>query len=115
MLYFLERNFMKQYFSSFKALTKFEKGLWVSSLLVTLLSYALSFCLSGTGSLLNLITSLIGVTALIFVAKGMVLGQALCILFALLVMSSTLSSTFPRFLLSFEMKFLYSCMPLFFW
>lgn len=34
--------------------------------------------------------------------------------FALLVMSSTLSSTFPRFFLSFEMKFLYSCMPLFF-
>ena len=39
---------------------------------------------------------------------------ASCILFALLVMSSTLSSTFPRFFLSFEMKFLYSCMPLFF-
>ena len=73
---------MKQYFASFKSLTTFEKGLWATSLLVTLLSYALSYFLSGTGSLLNLIASLIGVTALIFVAKGHVLGQILTVVFS---------------------------------
>jgi len=73
---------MKQYLASFKTLTKFEKGLWITSLLVTLLSYALSYFLGGTGSLLNLIASLIGVTALIFVAKGHVLGQLLTVVFS---------------------------------
>ena len=73
---------MKQYLASFKALTKFEKRLWITSLLVILLSYALSYFLSGTGSLLNLIASLIGVTALIFVAKGHVLGQILTVVFS---------------------------------
>lgn len=73
---------MKRYLASFKSLTKFERGLWVTSLLVTLLSYALSYYLSSSGSLLNLIASLIGVTALIFVAKGHVLGQLLTILFS---------------------------------
>ena len=73
---------MKNYFSSFKTLTKFEKGLWITSLTITLLSYAASFFLGGTGSLLNLIASLIGVTALIFVAKGHVLGQILTVVFS---------------------------------
>lgn len=73
---------MKNYFSSFQTLTKFEKGLWITSLTVTLLSYAASFFLGGTGSLLNLIASLIGVTALIFVAKGHVLGQILTVVFS---------------------------------
>ena len=73
---------MKNYFSSFKTLTKFEKGLWITSLTVTLLSYAASFFLGSTGSLLNLIASLIGVTALIFVAKGHVLGQILTVVFS---------------------------------
>lgn len=70
---------MKQYLASFKTLTKFEKGLWLVSLAVVLLSYLLS----GTGDLLNLTASLIGVTALIFVAKGHVLGQLLTILFSI--------------------------------
>ena len=73
---------MKQYLTSFKTLTKFEKGLWAASLLVTLLSYVLSYVLSGTGGLLNLVASLIGVTALIFVAKGHVLGQILTVVFS---------------------------------
>lgn len=73
---------MKQYLASFKTLTKFEKGLWITSLFVTLLSYALSYFLSGSGSLLNLVASLIGVTALIFVAKGHVLGQILTVVFS---------------------------------
>jgi len=74
---------MKKYLASFRTLTKFEKGLWITSLSVTLLSYAVSYFLSGSGSLLNLVASLIGVTALIFVAKGHVLGQLLTVLFSL--------------------------------
>ena len=70
---------MKQYLSSFKTLTKFEWGLWLASLTVVLLSYLLS----GSGDLLNLTSSLIGVTALIFVAKGHVLGQILTVLFSI--------------------------------
>ena len=73
---------MKQYLSSIKSLTKFEKGLWLTSVTVTLLSYLLSYLFSGNGDLLNLIASLIGVTALIFVAKGHVLGQLLTVLFS---------------------------------
>lgn len=69
---------MKKYFASFYTLTKFERGLWLTSLTVTLLSYLFS----GSGDLLNLVASLIGVTALIFVAKGHVLGQLLTVLFS---------------------------------
>lgn len=73
---------MKKYLASFKTLTKFERGLWLTSLTVTLLSYLLSYLLSGSGDLLSLTASLIGVTALIFVAKGHVLGQLLTIVFS---------------------------------
>ncbi len=73
---------MKNYLASFKSLTKFERGLWLTSLTVTLLSYLLSYLFSGNGDLLNLIASLIGVTALIFVAKGHVLGQLLTVVFS---------------------------------
>lgn len=73
---------MKKYLASFKTLTKFERGLWLTSLTVILLSYLLSYLFSGNGDLLNLIASLIGVTALIFVAKGHVLGQLLTVLFS---------------------------------
>ena len=62
----------------FSLLTKFEKNLWISSVCVVLLSYVLS---DFTG-LANTVCSLIGVTALIFVAKGHVLGMILCIVFA---------------------------------
>lgn len=73
---------MKKYLTSFQTLTKFEKGLWLTSLTVTLLSYLFSYLFSGSGDLLNLIASLIGVTALIFVAKGLVLGQLLTVVFS---------------------------------
>jgi len=73
---------MKKYLASFKTLTKFEKGLWLTSLTIVLVSYLLSFLFSGNGDLLNLVTSLIGVTALIFVAKGHVLGQLLTVVFS---------------------------------
>lgn len=76
------KEFMKNYLTSFKSLTKFERSLWLTSLAVTLLSYLLSYFFSGNGNLLSLLASLIGVTALIFVAKGHVLGQLLTVVFA---------------------------------
>lgn len=62
----------------FKLLNKFELGLWITSVFVVLLS----FCLSGFSGIANTICSLIGVTALIFVAKGHVFGMSLCVVFA---------------------------------
>jgi nicotinamide mononucleotide transporter PnuC len=62
----------------FRDLTRFERGLWLTSVC----GVALSFAASGGGDILTMIASLIGVTALIFVAKGYVLGQVLCVVFA---------------------------------
>ena len=62
----------------FRDLTTFERGLYVVSLaLVTG-----SFLFSEPRDVLNLIASLIGVTALIFVAKGYVIGQILVVIFS---------------------------------
>ena len=60
------------------SLTRFELFLWLLSLAVMLVGYAL---VPDTG-MLNLTASLIGVTALIFVAKGAVIGQVLTVVFA---------------------------------
>lgn len=62
----------------FKDLTKFELALWLASVVVI----AGSFVISGGEDVLTIIASLIGVTALIFVAKGYVLGQVLTVVFA---------------------------------
>lgn len=62
----------------FRDLTRFELFLWLSSLVVI----AISSVLSGGKDILSLLASLIGVTALIFVAKGYVFGQVLTIIFA---------------------------------
>ncbi len=62
----------------FNELTKFEKCLWISSVIVVIGSFAFS----GSEDVLTLIASLIGVTALIFVAKGYVIGQILTVVFA---------------------------------
>lgn len=63
---------------SIKELNRFETGLWsVSAIVVTL-----SYLFSPDKDILSLIASLIGVTALIFVAKGLVLGQVLTVVFA---------------------------------
>jgi len=62
----------------FRDLNRFEWMLWLSSVAVI----ALSFILSGGGDWLSMTASLIGVTALIFVAKGYVLGQVLTVVFA---------------------------------
>ena len=61
----------------FKALTKFEWALWLASVLVSVISF-----IFAPESLLSLIASVIGVTSLIFIAKGMVVGPVLMIIFA---------------------------------
>ncbi len=63
---------------SFKALTKFEKCLW----LVSVVAVAGTFFLFGGTDYMTLAASLIGVTALIFLAKGHAIGQILIIIFA---------------------------------
>ena len=62
----------------FSQLNKFEWILWGSSVLCIVVSYFLS----GNGALLEMIASLVGVTALIFVAKGLIIGQAMTVLFS---------------------------------
>ena len=64
---------MKNYF------TKFEIILWILS--VTLIIS--SFCLFDKENYLMLLASLIGVTSLIFNAKGNPVGQFLMVLFSL--------------------------------
>lgn len=63
----------------FKSLSKFEIVLWLSSLVVV----SGAFIISNSSDYLTLLASLIGVTALIFVAKGYVIGQVLTVIFAL--------------------------------
>ena len=60
------------------SLTRFEWALWMTSVVVVAGTY-IGF---QAGDAMSLIASLIGVTALIFVAKGHVLGQLLTIVFA---------------------------------
>ena len=62
----------------FRDLTPFEWGLWLTSLVVV----SASFLLIPEKDYLTLCASLIGVTALIFVAKGYVIGQLLCVFFS---------------------------------
>lgn len=66
--------------NAFSTLTRFERTLWISSLVVV----SASFMLSPEVDYLNLATSLIGVTGLIFLAKGMVIGQVITIIFSIL-------------------------------
>ncbi len=70
---------MKRIISYFNELSRFEKALWIVSVIAVVLSSAFS----GFGDPLSTIASLIGVTALIFVAKGYDIGQVLTIVFAL--------------------------------
>lgn len=64
---------------SVKSLTKFEKVLWFSSAFVVIFTF---FFFKST-DYLTLSASLIGVTALIFLAKGHAIGQILIIVFSL--------------------------------
>ena len=60
--------------------TKEEKVLWVSSVVLIILS----FCVFDRENYLTLCASLIGVTSLIFNAKGNPFGQLLMVIFSLL-------------------------------
>lgn len=64
--------------SSFRDLTKFEWSLW----LISVFTVTISFISASETDYLTLAASLIGVTALIFVAKGYVLGQVLTVAFS---------------------------------
>lgn len=64
---------------SFKHLSKFELCLWVMSLIGVSVSGIL-----GHSGAIQTVASLIGVTALIFVAKGDVFGQLLTVVFSVL-------------------------------
>ena len=63
---------------SINNLNKFEKRLWLGSVLTLLIT----FILSPDCNFLTMIASLMGVTALIFVAKGDAFGQLLTLIFA---------------------------------
>lgn len=65
-------------YNPFKYLKKYEWGLWICSMIVI----TISSVIAGADGLLNTIASLIGVTALIFVAKGDAFGQLLTIIFS---------------------------------
>lgn len=75
---FLEDNM--NIFKQFKELTTMEKLIWIISVVVI----TASFYLFGESNNMILIASLIGVTSLIFVAKGYVLGQILMVVFSIL-------------------------------
>ena len=64
----------------FAQLSIFERVLYIFSVSLVFLS----FIISPEKSVISLLASLIGVTALIFIAKGYVIGQVLIIIFALL-------------------------------
>lgn len=64
--------------NAFKSLSRVELILWLFSVAVI----TISFALSTAADYLTLTASLIGVTALIFVAKGHALGQLLTVVFA---------------------------------
>lgn len=68
---------MKFLLNTLKSLTKFERILWSSSVIIIICS----FVLTNNTDYWTLCASLIGATALIFVAKGNVIGQILSVLF----------------------------------
>ena len=63
----------------FKSLSIFELCLWLFSVVTV----TASFLIAGNFNPLTLIASLIGVTSLIFIAKGNVFGQVLMVIFGL--------------------------------
>ena len=63
-----------------KYFTGVEIALWTGSVI----SILVSFLIFGGSAYISLIASLIGVTALIFIAKGNPLGQLLTVIFSLL-------------------------------
>jgi len=62
----------------FAELTRFELILWLTSIC----AIAISAFLAGSNDFLNTIASLIGVTALIFISRGYIIGQVLVVIFS---------------------------------
>lgn len=75
----------------FNYFTKFEKILWLSSTLLIIIA----FLLFDKSNYLSLFASLIGVTSLIFCAKGNPAGQVLIIVFS--IMYGIISYTFSYY------------------
>lgn len=71
---------IKSLIKSIKSLTRFEKWLWAVSSAIILLS----LMATEAPDILVIFATLIGISALIFTAKGDVLGQILIIIFSLL-------------------------------
>ncbi len=67
-----------QFKNLFKQFTRFELSLWITSLIIV----TASFFVCSSDNYLTLIASFIGVTALIFLAKGYVIGQILIVIFS---------------------------------
>ncbi|MBQ9992884.1 MAG: nicotinamide mononucleotide transporter [Firmicutes bacterium] len=67
-------------FKAFRTFTKFEWALW----LISLAAIIGSFLWAGSNELMKVIASCIGVTSLIFIAKGHIFGQILMIAFSVL-------------------------------
>ncbi len=90
---------LKNFFARFSTL---EKCIWISSVLLI----SISFLIFDRSKYLNLIASLIGVTSLIFCAKGDPIGQALMIVFSIIYAVIALSFSYYGELLT------YLCMSL---
>lgn len=80
MLIFLEVNMNNRLKNLRDYFTRLEITLWTSSVLLILIS----FCIFDRENYLTLLASVIGVTSLIFNAKGNPFGQFLMVLFSLL-------------------------------
>ena len=65
-------------YNPFRGLTRFERALWMSSVLTVVVC----FLIKPSMGWLSFAASLIGVTALIFTARGEVIGQILIVVFA---------------------------------
>ena len=70
----------RQFHNPLAKLNRFEWTLWISSMAVV----TLAFLLGGRMGVISYIASMLGVTALIFIARGDVTGQFLVVIFALL-------------------------------
>ena len=69
---------MKFFVKTFKSLTAFEIVLWVGSVV----AITVAFTAARNTDYLTLCASLVGATALIFIAKGNVFGQFVMLAFA---------------------------------
>ena len=76
---FLWRQLMEFIKKSIKSFTRLEIGIWIGSYLMIIVPFALA----NNKDYLTLASSLIGCTALIFVAKGNVIGQILTVVFSI--------------------------------